>query len=36
ELKNRYGIQRTLTLVISKWEKQYDYEKAAAYEASLK
>ncbi|WP_368217521.1 glutamate/aspartate:proton symporter GltP [Acinetobacter baumannii] len=23
-------------LVISKWEKQYDYEKAAAYEASLK
>ncbi|WP_235897781.1 hypothetical protein, partial [Acinetobacter baumannii] len=22
--------------VISKWEKQYDYEKAAAYEASLK
>ncbi|HHP7922427.1 TPA: glutamate/aspartate:proton symporter GltP [Acinetobacter baumannii] len=23
-------------LVISKWEKQYDYQKAAAYEASLK
>ncbi|MDC4369465.1 glutamate/aspartate:proton symporter GltP [Acinetobacter baumannii] len=23
-------------LVISKWEKQYDYDKAAAYEASLK
>lgn len=23
-------------LVISKWEKQYDYEKAAAYEATLK
>jgi len=23
-------------LVISKWEKQYDYEKAAAYEATFK